>query len=815
MARRLGSSRSRIAVAAAALMAVTSLATVAQADDGHRPDLPAPGESADRAVVADRTGRSTLAATGVAAREGEGAQLPEGFRDKAVIRGLDEPTNLAFAPDGTVFVTEKGGTIQVFDSIDDPEPRLFADLNVNVMNLYDRGLLGIALDPDFAERPYVYVNYAYDHELGPEYADVPAPKWGADGVYYDDCPDPPDGPGETDGGCEVSGRVSRLTVGTDGLWTGEEKVLVEDYCMQFPSHATGSVVFGPDGMLYASAGEGASYDYEDYGQDTNPDDDIVNPCNDPKNEGGSLRAQDRRTTGDPVGLSGTIIRIDPDTGDAALDNHLGASSDLNERRIIADGMRNPFRFAFRPGTDDIFVGDVGSYFYEEINHLPSVTDRPRNFGWPCYEGPKKNQGWVALGNKAPICQGLYADKSTSKPFFAYARYGQVAPNGTGCDVGSSAVSGIAFATNPGYPKKYRKALAFSDYARGCIWVFGKKADGSPDPSKVSTLVEGAASPVNLVTGPDGDLYYVELGVDDLGYPTSGSGAIHRIHHYDGNSPPEARIKASSNHPALYETITLDASKSSDPDDDELFYEWDTDDDGLFDDATGVTTQRSFSTPDKTYRVAVRVWDGDPADPAAESDVASMLIYADDTPPVLSVSSPTKSLTWRVGRKIHLDATATDAEDGDLPGDAIAWRLAIRHCPSICHTHPTNAWVGEPVVDFRAPDHEYKSYLLLTASATDSRGLTATKTFTLSPKATRLTFKTRPKRLNLVVGGSKHRTSHRQKFIEHGQFTLSAPRRQKRGGKTYVFKKWSDGGKRTHVVTTPRRQQTYRAVYRRK
>ncbi len=789
-------------------MAATSLATVAQASDGGRLDSAGDGQ-ADREQQADRSGRSTLANRGVAsARAGEAAELPEGFRDKAVLLGLDEPTNLAFAPDGKVFVTEKGGTIQVFDSIDDPEPTLFADLNVNVMNNYDRGLLGIAVDPAGPGEPdAVYVSYAYDRELRSE---EPAPTWGV-GNAYDDCPDPPDGPGETDGGCEVSGRVSRLPIGADGLWTGEEEPLVWDWCMQFPSHATGSLVFGPDGMLYASAGEGASYDYEDYGQDVVKNDGIKNPCDDPPNEGGSLRAQDRRTSGDPVGLSGTIIRIDPSTGEAAPDNHLAGSADPNERRIIADGMRNPFRFAFRPGTDDIFVGDVGSYFYEEINHLPSVTGKPRNFGWPCYEGPKKNPGWVALENKAPICQGLYADKSTTKPFFSYARYGQVAPHGTGCDVGSSAVSGIAFATNPGYPAKYRDALTFSDYARGCIWVFGKKADGSPDPTKVSTLVEGAASPVNLVTGPDGDLYYVELGVNDLGYPTNGAGAIHRIHHYDGNSPPVVDLQADQTYGALPLKVHLDASGSVDAEDDELTYAWDLDGDGGFDDTeiTGDNGYRTF-TSDRTYTVGVRVTDSE-----GEYDQATIDIYANNFPPVLDVASPTAKKRWRVGQELHLEAGATDPEDGVVPDYKIAWRLAIQHCPSICHTHPTNQWISEPVVDFNAPDHEYPSYLLLTASATDDRGLTATTSFKLRPRATALTFKSRPKRLKLVVGGSKHRTSYKQRFIEHGQFTLSAPKRQKRGGKRFVFKKWSDGGKRTHVVTTPRRPTTYRAIYRRK
>ena len=105
--------------------------------------------------------------------------------------------------------------------------------------------------------------------------------------------------------------------------TGSEQVLVEDWCQQYPSHSVGSVEFGRDGALYASGGDGASFNFADWGQDGSP----LNPCGDPPGgvgatltpptaEGGALRSQDLRTSGDPVGLDGTVIRVDPATGAA-------------------------------------------------------------------------------------------------------------------------------------------------------------------------------------------------------------------------------------------------------------------------------------------------------------------------------------------------------------------------------------------------------------------------------------------------------------------------------------------------------------------
>src|ERR687889_999259 len=120
------------------------------------------------------------------------ATLPAGFQESVVFSGLTNPSVVRFSPDGRVFVAEKRGVIKVFDSLSDPTPDVFADLNVNVYNFWDRGLLGLALAPNFPTSPYVYVLYTYDHQLG---STAPAPRWGTPGVYSDPCPSPPDATG--------------------------------------------------------------------------------------------------------------------------------------------------------------------------------------------------------------------------------------------------------------------------------------------------------------------------------------------------------------------------------------------------------------------------------------------------------------------------------------------------------------------------------------------------------------------------------------------------------------------------------------------
>ncbi len=75
--------------------------------------------------------------------------------------------------------------IKVFDNLSDTTPTVFANLSMNVHNFWDRGLLGLELDPNFPANPYVYVLYAYDAAIGGV-----APRWGTPGVLSDRCPTP-------------------------------------------------------------------------------------------------------------------------------------------------------------------------------------------------------------------------------------------------------------------------------------------------------------------------------------------------------------------------------------------------------------------------------------------------------------------------------------------------------------------------------------------------------------------------------------------------------------------------------------------------
>jgi glucose/arabinose dehydrogenase len=715
--------------------------------------------------------------------------LPTGFSDTTVLSGLRLPTTMRFLPDGSILVEEKGGLIKHFDGPGDTTPTTVINRQTATFDPGDRGMLGLAIDPNYPTNHFIYALYTRNAELGHE-----APQWGLNGVD-DNCPQYPDG-------CQVSGRLERFTLSANGEQLVDNKILVTDWCQQYSSHSIGSLAFDSTGALYASGGEGASFDWPDYGQAGNP----KNPCGDPPTgsggtqtvptaEGGALRAQDIRTTGptDPTGLAGSVIRIDPATGDPLPDNpEYVSGADANARRIVAYGFRNPFRFTFRPGTDELWVGDVGWGTIEEIDRVPYGQSQAMNFGWPCYEGVAKQPNFDALN--VNLCESLYTPGGTTTgPYYQYDHHAQ--PVATdGCPTGGSAISGLAFTAGDNFPPAYDGALFFADYSRKCIWVMrDTDHDGIPEPAHIERFHPNSGFPVDLQFGPDGSLYYVDI-LD---------GQIRKVT-YNGPKAVISATPTSGDAPLL---VQFGASGTTDPDDQfsALSFAWDLDGDGAYDDSTDAAPTWTY-THAGTYTAGLQV-----TDPAGNQSIDTVQINASNGAPVPAIDAPTGTLHWSVGDQISVHGSATDPEDGVLAPEKLNWSIVMLHCPpgpAGCHQHFFGGFTGTDHGSFIAPDHDYPSSLIFELTATDSGNRSTTTSVTIDPKTAQVILNSNPQGAEMTLDLASQAAPLEQTVIYGSSHSVGAAP----DAVGVPWASWSDGGERLHQITANGASTTLTATY---
>jgi glucose/arabinose dehydrogenase len=335
----------------------------------------------------------------------EGATLPAGFVETQYGSNFNgTPTAMAFAPDGRLFVCLQTGQLRVIKN-----GALLATpfLSLSVDSAGERGLLGVAFDPNFSSNQFVY-------------------------LYYTTSTSP------------IHNRISRFTANGDVAAAGSEVVLVDlDNLSSATNHNGGAIHFGPDGKLYAGVGENAN----------------------------SANAQ---TLSNRLGK---MLRYNSD-GTIPADNPFFNTATGANRSIWALGLRNPFTFAFQPGTGRMFINDVGQSTWEEIDDGIAGS----NYGWPNCEG---------------ACSPT--NQNFRDPLF---QYGHGTSSTTGC-----AIVGAAFYNPPvnQFPASYLGKYFFADLCSGWIRIF------DPATGTASGFASGINTPVDLQIGPDGCLYYLARG----------------------------------------------------------------------------------------------------------------------------------------------------------------------------------------------------------------------------------------------------------------------------------------------------------------
>ena len=713
--------------------------------------------------------------------------VPSGFQDTAHWTGLTNPMAIRFAADGRVFVAEKSGLIKVFDSLGDPTPTVFADLRTKVHDFWDRGLLGLALDPGFTTgRPFVYVLYAYDHVLGDRAA---PPRWG------DGCPTPP---GATGDGCVISGRLSRLNA------SGTEQVLIEDWCQQYPSHSIGSLAFGADGALYVTSRRRRELQLRRLRPGRQPGEPVRRPArrcrrrDDAADRRGRRAAsQDLRSTGDPTGARRRDPAVNPDTGAALADNPNAGASDPNARRIIANGLRNPFRMTIRPGRTRSGPATWAGTTGRRSTASPTPPSGIRNFGWPCYEGNGPH------GLATTTSTSASASRSTAR---AQARTPRRSSRTT---------------TPPGRHRRRLPDRRLLDLRARVL-----RRRHLPVLLRRRAVLRGLLAPLHLghvqgrqrTAGPEH-----APGVRDrrprAGRPPDRTGGRPLLRRPGrGHDPPRPRHGGQPGPDRARDGLAFlrrasadrrfDGRTSSDPNGDTLSFAWDLDDDGAFDDSTSATPSFTYTTPgDRTVRLRV-------SDPSGLSDTTSVLVHV-GTPPTATIDTPVSGTTWRVGQSVAFSGSGRDSQGNLLPAARLDWALNLQHCASdgSCHTHQVQSFPGVATGSFSAPDHEFPSHLELQLKVTDSSGLSTTVTRRLDPRTVRVTVESDPPGLQLSLGSQTAAAPFTRELIEGSANSISAPSPQTSSGSSYDFASWSDGARASHNVTA-NADTTLRATYTR-
>lgn len=399
--------------------------------------------------------------------------LPQGFSDKPVLR-INQPTALANTPNGRILVTNKFGKLVVMK-----DGRILRNPALNVSGIIcsnrERGLLGVAVDPNFRSNNYIYLYYTFKKDDNC----ITTSKFNSKSPVN---------------------RVVRYTL-SDNNRVRFSKVLINNIPSVAGSHNAGDLKFGKDDFLYVSIGDGGC-DYKGAGADGTPNCGAENSASRDENV---LLGKVLRITRDG-GIPNTNPYRGPDSGRC---NVIGRTSAERCQETFAWGFRNPFRMAFDPNASGtkLFVNDVGQRAREEIDQVRAGAD----YGWNICEASVPNDERTAAQKQdTPYNAGDCRSKYTP-PVHEYQHE-------TGC----RSITGGAFVPRGAFGASYNQSYLFADFICSNIFRLEPKSGGGFKRTVFASDLAGR--PIDMAFAPyksDQDLYYT-IFKDD------GAGQVRRI-----------------------------------------------------------------------------------------------------------------------------------------------------------------------------------------------------------------------------------------------------------------------------------------------
>ena len=700
--------------------------------------------------------------------------LEPNFSDALVMGGWSEPVGATWDANGRMYVWERAGKVWIVENGVRLTPALI-DISAEVGGWRDHGLLGFTLDPNFLTNGRIYLMYAVDRHHLMNFG-VPG------GTYY------------TTASQYYSATIMRITRYTaigpifNTVDYNSRYILLGEtrktgVPMTHESHSTGSLMFGSDGTLLATTGDGASYNSTDVGSasETYYAQCLIDSIIRPEENVGAMRSQMVNS------LNGKILRLDPNTGDGVPSNpwYDPTAPRAPRSRVWGLGLRNPFRATIKPGSGStnpadadpgtLFIGDVGYNQWEELN---VCYEGGMNFGWPIFEGMEAQPSYSVQqtqnldapnplydgvscthqyfrfidllkqdtpihlnGHPNPCNAGVQVPNSIPKHYHArpatdwehgnrsrVAGFSGITAVTYDLDAVNSPVPGPRFGGNAALAGAWlagtNMPAGYQDCSYHGDYVGGFirrfKFDANDQPVSVHNFASGLGSLTWLGGGPDGCVWYIKYNTSEL----------RRIcYTLSVNLPPVAVATQSATYGPGPLSVTFNSAGSSDPENGAITRSWNFGDGSPVSTATNPT--HLFTAPAgvvTTYTITLTVTDN-----VGQTAVKTMMVSLNNTPPNVNITSIPADGFYPVGvdTTYLLQAAVTDPEHGPAQL-TYAWQTTFHHNTHI-HPETIDNNVSTSTVISGVGCNIETFYYIITLTVTDAGGLSTTVQRRLDPR----------------------------------------------------------------------------------
>ncbi len=582
------------------------------------------------------------------------------FTKTVLSNDLNEPMELAVAPDGRVFFVERGGKFYVYEPTT-RKTRLLHDFPVKAVEKYLNGLLGMTIDPDFARNKFLYFFYTTTEKE------------------------------------QTKQLISRFTLGTDGFLdlASEKRIIEVPIDLEVSAHTGGSLAWDRHRNLFISTGDN-TVPFESNGFapiDTRP---------------GRLTFDAQRSAGNPNDLRGKILRIHVEaaaSGSAPAytipeGNLFPKGTPGTRPEIYVMGCRNPYRISVDPETSILYWGEIGPDSgvdgpqgprgYDEFNQAKKAG----NYGWPYFVGDNKPYHQYdfatkalgpffdgnAPGNDSPHNTGVKTLPPASKALIWYPYNRSEEFPGLG-QSGRCAIGGPVYHFDASLkstvklPAYYDKALFVADWMRN--WVFALRMDENQNYQRMEPFMPlngDFRRPVDMEFGPEGAMYLLEYG-SVYGIDNDDARLV-KVEFNPGNRAPVAQITARDTIGIAPLKVAFNGSKSYDSDEeDKLRYEWRFE--GTLVASTEANPTHVFPK-NGVYKTILKV-----SDPSGKSATDTLLIRVGNTLPNVAISTPGNRTFFFDKTPLAYSVVVSDQEDKVIDPKKVA--VTLRYIPKVAST----------------------------------------------------------------------------------------------------------------------------------